>query len=156
MLTQESQDVVEGFDGVDAHIGGDQLHQRCYDALQGSWLEYTRGYQVPIENTTLRGVQIHAPIAGKALREPAKLHDAIWHFVCKPRGSSSSEPKFKAEQVELAVVISNLDFKKAEDKKEGHSTEDFTQHASWSIDPTSFSVQDTRNNRVSNRTYLLT
>jgi hypothetical protein len=155
VLTHESQDVVEGFDEVDAHIGGDELHRRCYDALQGSWLEYTRGYQIPIENTTLRGVQIHAPIAGKALREPARPRDAIWHFVCKTRGATS-EPKFKAEQVELAVVISDSDFKKAEDKREGRVTEDFTQRESWSTDPTSFSTQETRNDGplVSNRTCI--
>ena len=97
VLTHDSQDVVEGFDGVDMHIGADKLHRWCYDALQWSWLEYTCGYQVPLANTTLRGVQIHAPIAGKALLEPAKSHDAIWHFVCKLCGGSSTAPKFRAE-----------------------------------------------------------
>ena len=149
--------MVEGFGKVDVHIGGDDLHRRCYEVLQGPWLEYTCGHHVPIENMTLQGAHIHAPITGKALLGPAKPCDAIWHFICKPCGSNSSEPKFKANQVELVLVISDLDFKKAEDKKEGHSTETkgFMQHESWLTDPTSFSIETTRNDRrlVSNRMY---
>ena len=33
MLTCESQDVVEGFDEVDAYIRGDNLHKGCYEVL---------------------------------------------------------------------------------------------------------------------------
>lgn len=85
--------------------------------MQGLWREYTRGYDVPLVRTTLRGVRVHAAIAGKALGgKPAKPRDAIWHFVCKIRGNST-EPKFRTDQVQLAVVISNDDFRGAEEKR---------------------------------------
>ncbi len=59
---------------------------------------------VPIERTTLRGSKIFAAIAGNDLTVPAKGQDAIWHFFFKARGKNP-EPKFKAEQLDLAVVI---------------------------------------------------
>ena len=52
----------------------------CYNVLQKKWLEWSEGYVVPIERTTLRGVKVYAAIAGKDLMEPVNQHDAIWHF----------------------------------------------------------------------------
>ena len=72
---------------------------------------------VPIERTTLRGVKVYAAIAGKDLTEPAKQRDAIWHFFFRVRGRSN-EPKFKAEQLQLAVVIDHEDFARVELRKE--------------------------------------
>jgi hypothetical protein len=72
---------------------------------------------VPIERTTLRGVKVFAAIAGMDLLGPAKQHDAIWHFFFKVRGRGT-EPKFKAEQVHLAVVIDHEDFVRVNLRKE--------------------------------------
>ena len=112
-----SQDCLEGIGGIDPHIGGDELHRICYDALKHMWLKWSRGYDVPIESTTLRGVKVHAAIAGKALTQPVKQRDAIWHFVYKIRGRAT-EPTFKAEQIDLAIVIDQDDFREAEDRRE--------------------------------------
>ena len=89
----------------------------CYNILQNKWLAWSEGYTVPIEKTTLRGVKVFAAIAGKDLAEPAKQQDAIWHFVFKVRGKGA-EAKFKAEQLQLAVVIDYKDFERAELRKE--------------------------------------
>ena len=89
----------------------------CYNVLQDKWLVWSERYMVPIERTTLRGAKIHAAIAGRDLREPAKQHDAIWHFFFKARGRGT-EPKFKAEQLQLAVVINYEDFARVELRKE--------------------------------------
>lgn len=80
-------------------------------------LAWSEGYTVPIERTTLRGVKVYAAIAGKDLTEPAKQRDAIWHFFFRIRGKSA-EPKFKAEQLALAVVIDHKDFARVELRKE--------------------------------------
>lgn len=89
----------------------------CYNVLQKKWLEWSEGYMLPIEKTTLRGVKVFAAIAGKDLTEPAKQNDAIWHFVFKVRGKSK-EHKFKAEQLQLAVVIDYEDFERVEEMKD--------------------------------------
>ncbi len=81
----------------------------CYNVLQKKWLAWSKGYTVPIERTMLRGVKVFAAIAGKDLTGPVKEHDAIWHFFFKTRGRGT-EPKFKAEQLQLAVVIDYEDF----------------------------------------------
>ena len=70
-----------------------------------------------IENTTLRGTKIHAAIAGKGLLEPPKEHDAIMHFFLKPRGKGN-DMVFKPGQIELALVIEEVDYKLAQEKKE--------------------------------------
>jgi hypothetical protein len=111
------QSCLEGIGGIDTHIGGDELHRECYRALQKSWLEWSGGYAVPIERTTLRGTKVHAPIAGMALRGPAPQRDAIWHFFFKTRGRAT-EPTFKAEQIELAIVLEPEDFIRAEQSRE--------------------------------------
>ena len=96
----------------------------CYNAVKDKWLVWSAGYNVLLENTTLRGVRVHAPIAGKALMQPPKQYDAIWPFFYKIRGQKS-EPTFKAEQLELAVVIDEEDVIQAEHLKEGAIDPDF-------------------------------
>jgi len=81
----------------------------CYNVLQKKWLEWSKGYIVPIEGTTLRGVKVYAAITGKDLTEPAKQQDVIWHFLFRVCGKST-EPTFKAEQIQLAVVINYKDY----------------------------------------------
>lgn len=89
----------------------------CYNVLQKKWLAWSEDYTVPIERTTLRGVKVYAAIAGKDLMEPAKHRDAIWPFFFHVRGKGA-EPKFKAEQLSLAVVIDYKDFLHVELMKE--------------------------------------
>jgi hypothetical protein len=89
----------------------------CYDALQKKWLTWSNGYLVPMERTTLRGAKVYAPIAGKDLAEPVKQRDAIWHFFFKVRGKGP-EPKFRAEQLQLAVVLDYEDIAHIELRKE--------------------------------------
>jgi hypothetical protein len=74
---------------------------------------------VPIERTTLRGVKVHAPIAGKALTPPlaAKQRDAIWDFFFKIRGKATLKT-FRTGQIDLAVVIESEDFKCAEERRD--------------------------------------
>jgi len=108
---------LEGLDNVDAHIGGDELHHMCYSILQKKWLAWSKGYMVPIERTTLWGVKLFATIAGKDLTEPVKQHNAIWHFFFKVCGKGT-EPKFKANQLELAVIIDHEELAHVELTKE--------------------------------------
>jgi len=73
-------------------------------------------------------------------------------IVCKLHGGST--PKFKAEQVELAMVISDTDYKKAENKREGHDADDaddFT-HGPWLSDIALISVKNARQ-LISDQTY---
>jgi hypothetical protein len=112
-----TQTVVDGLDKLDPHIGATVLHHRCYNLLHRRWLEWSGGYQVAIENTTLRGTKIHAAIAGKDLSEPPKERDAILHFFLKPRGKTN-EVVFKPGQIELALVIGEMDYKLALEKRE--------------------------------------
>jgi hypothetical protein len=89
----------------------------CYNVLQKKLLAWSENYTVPIERTTLRGVKVFAAIAGMDLTEPAKQRDAIWPFFFRVRGKGA-EPKFKAEQLSLAVVIDYKDFARVELRKE--------------------------------------
>ena len=117
MLTYySSQNCIDGLDNIDAHIGGDELHLKCYNILQEKWLAWSKGYTIPIERTTLQGAKIIAAIAGKDLLEPVKKHDVMWHFFFKAR--QGNEPKFKAEQLQLAVIIDYEDFADVELRKE--------------------------------------
>jgi hypothetical protein len=112
-----AQTVIDGLNKIDPHIGAVELHRRCYNQLQRRWLEWSGGYQVAIEDTTLRGMKIHAAIAGKDLLEPPKERDAILHFFLKPCGKTS-EVVFKPGQIELALVIDEMDYKLALEKRE--------------------------------------
>lgn len=89
----------------------------CYNVLQTKWLVWSKGYVVPIERTTLRGAKVYAAIAGKDLTEPEKQHDAIWHFFFRVRGKSA-EKKFRAEQLQLAVVIDHEEYERVQLRKE--------------------------------------
>jgi hypothetical protein len=109
------QTCIEGITGVDPHIGGDALHRMCYDALQPSWNEWSKGYHVPLERTTLRGVSVYAPIAGKARQEPANERDAIFDQFMTTRKNGQV---FKPRQIDLAVIIDDNDFQCAEDRRE--------------------------------------
>jgi len=77
---------------------------------------------VPIERTTLRGVKVFAAIAGKDkvhkdTTEPTGQRDAIWHFFYKARGKSP-QPKFRAEELKLAVVIDYEEYERIKQMKE--------------------------------------
>ena len=118
MLTYNTQNVVEGVNDLDPHIGGNELHRRCYELLQSRWMRWSAGYRVAIEDTTLRGLRIHTAIAGKDLIGPVKERDAILHFFMKPRGGKSDGVVFKSGQVDLAIVIDHEDYILAMDMKE--------------------------------------
>ena len=111
------QDCLEGIGGIDPHIGGNDLHRICYDALKPAWLKWSKGYDVPMERTTLQGIKVHAAITGKAQTQPTKQRDAMWHFFYKIRGRAA-EPTFKGDQLDLAVVIDQEDFEAVEDRRE--------------------------------------
>jgi hypothetical protein len=83
----------------------------------GRWHEWSKGYQVPLQNTTLRGVKVHAAIAGKALTEAVKQRDAIYDLFVKGRGKAK-ERSFKPEQIELAIMVDEQDYLEAERKRE--------------------------------------
>jgi hypothetical protein len=89
----------------------------CYNRLQKKWLVWSKGYVVPIERTTLHGSKEYAAIAGQDLAEPVKEWDAIWHFFLKACGNST-ELKFRAEQVELTLIIDYEDIARVEARKE--------------------------------------
>jgi hypothetical protein len=72
---------------------------------------------MPIKRTTLRGAKVIAAIAGKDLLELVKKNDAIWHFFLKVCGKGK-ELKFKAQQLQLAVVIDYEDFANIELRKD--------------------------------------
>jgi hypothetical protein len=78
---------------------------------------WSNGYVVPIEKTMLQGSKIYAAIAGQDLTVPVKGQDAIWHFVFKAC-EQNPEPKFKAKQLELAVVINYKLFTELELRRE--------------------------------------
>ena len=88
----------------------------CYELLQDKWLKWSRGCEIPLVETTLRGVRVHAALAGKDLTWPAKQRDAIWNFFYKARGGSKKST-FKAEEIVLAVVIDTEDFEHAEEHR---------------------------------------
>lgn len=115
MLTNGLQACIEGIAGISPHIGGDALHRMCYDALQPSWREWSNNYCVPLERTTLRGLTIYAPIAGKARQQPAKELDAILDQFMTTR--KDGKQVFKARQLELVLVIDNVDFQHAEERR---------------------------------------
>jgi hypothetical protein len=118
VLTYTAQNVIDGINNVDSHIGGNELHRRCYNQLQQRWLLWSGGHHVAIQDTTLRGLKIHAAIAGKDLLEPVKEQDAILHFFMKPRGGKSDGMVFRPGQVDLAIVIDTVDYILAIDKRE--------------------------------------
>ena len=89
----------------------------CYNVLQKKWLAWLKGYMVPIERTTLQGAKVYAAIAGKDLTEPEKRHDAIWHFFFRAHGKGT-ELKFRAEQLQLAVVIDHEEYERVQLRKE--------------------------------------
>jgi hypothetical protein len=121
MLKRHSQTCVEGSDNINPHIGGDELHLKCYNILLPHWDEWSAGREMPpLEKTTLRGIKVMAPIAGKARIEPAKKRDAIWDFFFKRRGKSTV-PTFRPDEIELALVIDYKDFESAEHGKKQHN-----------------------------------
>lgn len=73
---------------------------------------------MPIENTTLRGIIIYAAIAGKDLREPAVKRDAILGFFMKQNGKKTGEKVFRNGQLDLAIVVDPVDYKRAMEKRE--------------------------------------
>jgi len=83
-LTYNAQNVIDGMDNLDLHIRGNDLHRRCYDQLQQRWLLWSGGHHVAIQDTTLRGLKIHAAIAGKDFIGPVQECDTILHFFMKP------------------------------------------------------------------------
>jgi hypothetical protein len=89
----------------------------CYKGLQKKWLAWSKGYVVPIERTTLRGVKVYATIARQDVMETTKECNVIWHFFFKICGTGT-EPKFRAEELELVVVIDYEDFACAELRRE--------------------------------------
>lgn len=110
-FTHDIQSLVEGLDGIDAHIGGDDLHRHCYDLLQPSWLEWSGGYHVPIEEMMLWGDTIHAAIAGKGLRGPVAKRNAIFGCFMKPQpGKKTGEKVFRTSQLDLNIVIGPVDY----------------------------------------------
>jgi len=107
----DTQNLVQGIRDLDPHIGGDELHRRCYNLLQLHWLKWSGGYPVPIEDTTLWGLKIFAAIAGKDHVGPPKEHDTIIDFFMKPgSGKRSGELVFKPGQLLLTLVIDQADF----------------------------------------------
>ncbi len=116
VLTHNAQNLMEGLDNVDPHIGGNELHCLCYNQLERRWLDWSGGYHVPIKDTTLRGIKVHAAIAGKDFIGLAEERDAIIGHFMKPHGKSR-ELVFKSGRIDLAVVIDPVDFKGAKDER---------------------------------------
>jgi hypothetical protein len=128
MLIHGLQACIEGITGIDPHIGGNELHRTCYNTLQPSWCEWSNGYCVPLERTTLRGLTVYAPIAGKARQQPADERDAILdHFMTTRK---NGERVFKPRQIDLAVVIDDKDFQCAEEWRDQMCELDGSQQAS--------------------------
>jgi hypothetical protein len=73
---------------------------------------------VAIQDTTLRGLKIHAAIAGKDFIGPVQECDAILHFFMRPRGGKSDGVIYRSSQVDLSVVIDPVDYFHAMDKRE--------------------------------------
>jgi len=117
MLNHVLQNCVEGLSRIDAHIGGDDLHRRCYDILQKKWLAWSGGYKIPLVETTLRGQKIYAAIAGKDLGHPAEEQDAIWHFVFKTRGGKSTKRTFRMEELKLDLIVEYEKYAKADNHR---------------------------------------
>jgi hypothetical protein len=115
-LNNSLQKCIEGASNIDTHIGGDELYRKCYGLLRPFWLKWSLGFDIPLEQTTLRGVDEHVPITGYEHLGPAKECDAIWHFFYKVHGKGL-EPTFKARQLQLAVIIDEDDFNHAEEMK---------------------------------------
>jgi len=125
VFTCSSQECIEGVNNIDVHIGGNELHRICYNTSRPPWLAWSGGYDVPLSSTTLRGVKIHAAIAGAALNgKPAKQRDAMSHLLSKSRGRKGGEQTFKYEQVKLAIVISQEDIGECEKRKHNHDDSD--------------------------------
>jgi len=118
MCSHMAQNLFEGLRNVDPHIGSDELHRQCYDVLQPRWHEWSGGYHVPIKKTTLRGVKVHAAIAGKDLIGPARERDAILDYFMKP-DAKTGELVFRPAQIELALVIEYEVFLLVSNEKEG-------------------------------------
>lgn len=98
----------------------------CYNKLKQRWLDWSNGYDVPLERTTLRGIKRYAAIAGKALApsedsdgeppEPVKQRDAIWMCFITTR-ARTGEVIFKGGQLDLAIEIYSDDFDRAMEKR---------------------------------------
>jgi len=119
VLTYNAQNVIDGMDNLDPHIGGNDLHRRCYDQLQQRWLLWSGGHHVAIHDTTLRGLKIHAAITGKDFIGPVQECDTILHFFMKPHGGRSDGVIYRSSQVDLAVIIDSVDYFHVMDKREG-------------------------------------
>jgi hypothetical protein len=117
VFTHDIQDLIDGLNDVNPHVGGDDLHRRCYDLLQPSWLQWSGGYHIPIKNTTLRGLTVHAAIAGRDLRGLAKKSDAVLEFFMKPQGKTGAKV-FRNQQIDLAIVIDAVDYKRALEERD--------------------------------------
>jgi len=129
MYSHIIQTCIEGITGVDPHIGGDALHCMCYNVLQLSWNEWSKGYHVLLERTMLWGVSVYAPIARKARQEPANERDAIFdQFMTTHKNGQV----FKPHQIDLAMIIDDNDFQCAEDRREEILNLDENYHATKS------------------------
>ena len=118
MTLDITQNLVEGIKGLDPHIGGTELHARCYNKLVQRWLEWSEGYNVPIEKTTLRDAKVQSAIAGKDLADPVKEFDAILDYFMKPHGKTG-ELVFKPGQLKLALVIDHKILEEITNQREG-------------------------------------
>jgi hypothetical protein len=110
------QSCIEGIMDLDPHIGGDELHHRCYDILQPYWCRWSGDYSLPLENTTLRGLKVYTPITGKAHQQPADERDTIFNLFITTH--KTGEQVFKPHQIDLAVVIDDVDFQCVEEWRE--------------------------------------
>jgi hypothetical protein len=57
MLTNGLQSCVEGITGLDPDIGGAELHQLCYDALQPAWCDWLGNYHLPLRRQCYEAAQ---------------------------------------------------------------------------------------------------
>lgn len=107
---------MEGLTGVDAHIGGEELHILCFNSIEARLLEWSCGYHIRMDHTTLRAEAKYAPIAGyarKMQKIEVKKEDAIWDFFLTKRGRAK-EPTFNAgHDLELHICLEQEDYYKA-------------------------------------------
>ena len=47
-LTYDMQNLVEGLNDIDLHIGGNKLHYCCFNQLQQRWHEWSGGYHLAL------------------------------------------------------------------------------------------------------------
>jgi hypothetical protein len=112
------QTCVEGIADVDAHIGAEKLHNKCYATVAPLWELWSYGYKIPQERTKMRAAGKFAEISGS--------ENAIWSYFYKKKGNAK-EPRFDPRnELDIYITITDDDYEQGElQRRTGQSNDTF-------------------------------